>query len=267
MSTVTRVQQQRRPGRYNIYLDDQFAVAVDEKILIQYNLFKGTEVSEELLAEITDAEYEQKAYVKALNIATSRRIAKKQLIIKLKQAEFPNRIIAKTIDRLEAAGVIDDAGFAEAYTAMEKRMGKLGPRGIAQKLRQYGIDQNLIDDALAEYSEEDQTDLLPKQVAKLFERYHNNARYMAQQKVRQKLIQQGFQSNLIQEAIHEYLAETDTEADTEQEALNLDREATKAANRYRQYEGWEFTRRFKNALYRRGYKLDQIDRWLNEHQE
>ncbi|SUP53035.1 Regulatory protein recX [Weissella viridescens] len=60
MPVVTKVTQQKRPGRYNIYLDDEFAIAVDENILIRFDLFKGTEVSDTMLAEVQAAEYEQK---------------------------------------------------------------------------------------------------------------------------------------------------------------------------------------------------------------
>ena len=66
MKKVTKVTRQRKPGRYNVYLDDEFALAVDEKILIKYDLFKGTELEDDALKEIEAAEFEQKAYTKAL---------------------------------------------------------------------------------------------------------------------------------------------------------------------------------------------------------
>ena len=52
MKKVTKVTRQRKPGRYNVYLDDEFALAVDEKILIKYNLFKDTELEDEDIKEM-----------------------------------------------------------------------------------------------------------------------------------------------------------------------------------------------------------------------
>lgn len=57
---MTKVTRQRKPGRYNVYLDDEFALAVDEKILIKYNLFKDTELEDEDIKEIEAAEFEQR---------------------------------------------------------------------------------------------------------------------------------------------------------------------------------------------------------------
>ncbi|TYC49845.1 recombinase RecX [Weissella muntiaci] len=264
MQKISRVTQQRRPGRYNIYLDDEFFMAVDEKILIQYNLFKGTELTEAEIAEVTAAEFEQKAYIKGLTIATGRLIAKKQLVLKLKQGDFPNDVIARVIDRLENAGILDDQAYAQAYVASSINAGKLGPKGIARKLKTFGVDSNIIADALADYPDDDQEEHIQKQIEKLFAKYHHQSRMLAQQKVTQKLIQNGFDQQHFQPLIKAYLADFDQDEQQAAEWENLDREAQKLADRYSQYTGWDFTRRFKTALYRRGFDGDLINQWLSK---
>ncbi|GAK30547.1 regulatory protein RecX [Weissella oryzae SG25] len=264
MKKVTRVSQQRRPGRYNIYLDDEFALAVDEKILIQFDLFKGTEVDDEMLEEIQMAEFEQKAYIKGLTLATGRLIAKKQLVLKLKKAEFPNDIIYRVINRLEEAGILNDQAFAEAYVAVSSSNGKLGPRGIMRKLRSFGVDSDVIAEAMESYVDEDQDEHIVQQVNQLFAKYQGQSQFMARQKVSQKLIQNGFDSDRFEPIIQDYLAELDSDDKADIEWANLDREAQKAADRYAQYTGWDFTRRFKRALFRRGFRADLINKWLEE---
>lgn len=265
MKKVTKVTRQRKPGRYNVYLDDEFALAVDEKILIKYNLFKDTELEDEDIKEIEAAEFEQKAYTKALVYATGRMRSKMQVIIKLKESEIPGAVIAKVINRLEAANVIDDARFAEEYVRSAIHSGKLGPRGVKTKLQQLGIDKYFIEDALAEYTAEDQIDQLDEKVEKLMIKYHRQSHFMAEQKTKQKLSQLGYDSRLVNQALKAYGASI--EEDPDQEWENLNRDASSAVNRYRQYEGWEFKKRLKAALFRKGYDLSIVDKWIKEFEQ
>jgi regulatory protein len=77
------------------------------------------------------------------------------------------------------------------------------------------------------------------------------------------LLQQGFDLNLIKQAIQNYRSN-----ETPDEMLewdNLDRDATIAANRYADYTGWEFKQKVKAMLYRKGYDLNLVDKWLRQH--
>lgn len=264
MRTITRVTQQKRPGRYNIFLDDDYGFAVDEKILIQFNLFKGTTLDDEQLATVEAAEYEQLAYQKGLIYATGQLRSRKQVAEKLKQADFPIHVIEKVLVRLTNAQVLDDRAFAEGYVAGVMRSGKLGPQGVVFKLKQWGIEQNTILDAVAAYDDETQKTHLSTHVERLLHKYGNHAIYMAKQKTQQKLIQDGFDSRLIKHAMTDYF--TENSVDETDEAEKLDHDAWKTVNRYQQYTGWEFTKRVKQSLYRKGYQLDAIDRWLRTYE-
>jgi len=264
MRTITRVTQQKRPGRYNIFLDDDYGFAVDEKILIQYNLFKGTKLDDELLAEVEAAEYEQLAYQKGLIYATGQLRSTQQVAEKLKQSDFPTPVIEKVLHRLTEAKVLDDVAFAESYVAGIMRSGKFGPQGVHYKLKQWGIDQNTILDALEAYDDETQLMHLETMVDRLLQKYGQHAMYLAKQKTQQKLMQDGFDQRLIQQAMREYFANNDVDQEIETE--KLDRDAQRVVSRYQQYSGWEFTKRVKQALYRKGYQLDAIDRWLRAYE-
>ena len=41
---ITKIEAQKKKGRYNIYLNDAFAFGVDEATVVKYTLFKGTEL-------------------------------------------------------------------------------------------------------------------------------------------------------------------------------------------------------------------------------
>ena len=100
MQTVTKVTRQRRMGRYNIYLDDEYAFAVDEKILITYNLFKGATLDDAAIEQIKSAEFSQKAYTRALIYATGQMRTSQQVYLKLKEQGYDQQIIKDVISRL-----------------------------------------------------------------------------------------------------------------------------------------------------------------------
>lgn len=263
MPTVTKVTQQRRAGRYNIYLDDEYAFAVDEKVLITYNLFKGTELDEANIETIRAAEFSQKAYTQALVYATGQMRTSKQVSRKLKERGYDNNLIKEVVKRLNDDHVIDDEAYAQTYVDQAKSAGKLGPRGVQFKLQQAGIDQFIIEDALVTYELDDQIAALTTRVASLLEKNVRYSKFMAEQKTQQKLLQQGFDLNLIKQAIQDYRLNETTDEDLEWD--NLDRDASIAANRYADYNDWEFKQKVKSALYRKGYDLNLVDKWLRQH--
>lgn len=262
MPTVTKVTQQRRAGRYNIYLDDEYAFAVDEKVLITYNLFKGTEIDETEIETIKTAEFSQKAYTQALVYATGQMRTSKQVSRKLKERGYETSLIKEVVKRLNDDHVIDDEAYAQTYVDQAKSAGKLGPRGVQFKLQQAGIDQFIIEDALVAYELDDQIAALTTRVASLLEKNARYSKFMAEQKTQQKLIQQGFDLNLIKQAIQDYRLNETTDETLEWD--NLDRDASIAANRYADYSGWEFKQKVKSTLYRKGYDLNLVDKWLRQ---
>ncbi|MCB6840044.1 RecX family transcriptional regulator [Weissella viridescens] len=267
MPVVTKVTQQKRPGRYNIYLDDEFAIAVDENILIRFDLFKGTEVSDTMLAEVQAAEYEQKAYATGLLYATGQLRSRYQVYLKLREKEFPIDVINHALDRLEKAHVLDDRQFASTYLASVSHSGKLGRKGALQKLKEWGISDDIVQDVADEYDDSDELEHLDELVAKLMHKYQRQAHRMAEQKVMQNLLQKGFASRNIQQALHHYVLENDTADEPDQEWENLSRDGEKAFQRYHQYTGWDLERRVKGYLARRGYTFDLINRFVDDYQK
>lgn len=267
MATVTKVTQQKRPGRYNIYLDDEFALAVDEKILIDYNLFKGTELTESQIAEVQAAEYEQKAYASGLLYATGQLRSRYQVYSKLREKDFPIDVINHALDRLENAHVIDDGAFAESYFQGVKHNGKFGKKGAIQKLKEWGVDYDVIEDKATIYDDEAEQVHLDEQIPKLMVKNQRKSKRLAEQSVTQKLLQKGFAMRNIQQAFQNY-AENQTDLnDQDMEWENIQREGEKAFARYRQYTGWDLNQRVKAALARRGFDFDLINRFVTDNQK
>ncbi|MDY3702578.1 MAG: recombination regulator RecX, partial [Limosilactobacillus coleohominis] len=50
---ITKIEAQKRKGRYNVYLDGKFAFPVAESVLIKFRLMKGVELDADQIAAIT----------------------------------------------------------------------------------------------------------------------------------------------------------------------------------------------------------------------
>ena len=55
--------------------------------------------------------------------------------------------------------------------------------------------------------------------------------------------------------------------DPDEQAALLDKTAEKLWWRYRRYTGQERVRHFKQGMFRRGFDLDRVQEWLDQHQE
>ena len=53
MKKITKIEAQKRKGRYNVYLDGQYAFPVAESVLIKYRLMKGMELDQNQIAQVT----------------------------------------------------------------------------------------------------------------------------------------------------------------------------------------------------------------------
>ena len=64
---ITSITTQKRPGRFNVFLDGNYAFSVSEDVLIKFQLSKGKELDSADLEEIFQADALSKALNKALD--------------------------------------------------------------------------------------------------------------------------------------------------------------------------------------------------------
>ena len=102
-----------------------------------------------------------------------------------------------------------------------------------------------------------------KLAKKLFKRYNKLPARRQAEKVRQGLAANGYAADLFNE-----IKDTVTpQPDLEQEDELLAKEAAKVWRRYEKRVPTDYERRLKvkQALYRKGFDLDEAEHWLNEH--
>ena len=258
---ITKIEAQQRAGRYNIYVNGRYAFPVSEDVLIRYRLLKGTELTDELIATLQSADDQSKAYELALNYLSYQQRTEKELSDYLVKKEVPETTIAPVMARLIDDKLLDDSHYAHSYVRTMKRTSDKGPSVIRRQLKQRGVKDKLIDNALAEdYQSEEQLDRLYELVEKLKRQYQKLTPKIQRQKVQQRLVEKGFSFDLVGQA----LAETSFEMDSETELDLLSVQAEKLWRRYHSKPERERQMKLRQALYRKGFDGDLIAKWLEQ---
>ncbi len=257
---ISKIEPQRRKGRYNVYINETFAFGVDEEVLLRFELKKGLHVTPELQKKIEAEDSFAKAYSKTLSYLSHSLRTEKQIrdyLVKNEIDLYTDRIIG-TLKELK---LIDDLIYAESYVRTMANVNQKGPRNIEQDLKQRGVSENTIMDALMEYPEELQLENAVELAEKQWSKTRNRSGFESVQKVKQYLVNKGYSFEQADQAI----AAIDTEKDADEEYKALEKQGDKAHKRYaRKYEGYELKQRLKRFLYSKGFPNELINRYLKE---
>lgn len=258
---ITKIEAQKRAGRYNIYVDGHYAFPVSEDVLIRYRLLKGTELTENMIATLQSADDVSKAYELALNYLSYQQRTEKELSDYLVKKELPETTIAPVMARLIDEKLLDDDHYAHSYVRTMKHTSDKGPSVIRRQLKQRGVKDDLIDNALAEdYQPDEQLARLNELVDKLKRQYQRLTPKIQRQKVQQRLVEKGFSFDLVGQA----LAEVSFEMDSETELDLLATQAEKLWRRYHAKPARERQMKIRQVLYRKGFDGDLISKWLEQ---
>ncbi|MFD0897801.1 recombination regulator RecX [Loigolactobacillus binensis] len=260
MPTITKITTQKRKGRYNIYLDEVYAFPVSESVLIQFRLAKGMEITPELRKELDTAEAHAQAYQLALNYLSYQLRTEMEMRIYLKQHDIPLAVRQQVVARLYELNLLDDAGYAASYVRTAMRTSDKGPQVIRTKLREKGVKSELITIALEEFKPATLLTNGLKLAEKLAKRYRQQSFNTRKQKIRLGLRQKGFDSD----TTNQIIGQLDLVKDEDSEWAALVEQGEKTWRKTARYSGYERQQKAKQQLYRKGFALDQIERFLTE---
>ncbi len=203
--------QQRNPSRRNLCVDGAFALGVSAETLLRFGLRKGDSITHETLREIEKIEELINAKGAALRYLGVRPRTEKEIRDKLREKEFGDEEIARTIADLKGAGLLDDAAFARMYIrdAMLKRPS--GAMALRRKLLLLGVDRTTVDEAIGEIFAETDLEAAALGVARDFVRKTRNirngeTRVKLRGRVAAHLARRGFAWDVIQSVLKSLFA-------------------------------------------------------------
>lgn len=153
-STVTAIKQQKRtPQRVNIYLDGKFAFSA-AKIVVAW-LKVGQKLSAEKIQELQGLDEAEKAFQKALNFLSYRPRSQAEVKKNLRKHEVAEDLIPEIIERLKRGNLLNDADFARTWVEDRTAFHPRGEYALRAELRQKGVADSAIDEALVNIDETD----------------------------------------------------------------------------------------------------------------
>ena len=145
--------QKRKKDRVNIYLDGEYSFSV--KMIVAASLQRGDYLADEEIKELQMQDAFQKAHDRALNYLAYRPRSSAEVSRYLAGKRVPSQVGEEVLQRLSAAGLLDDLAFARYWVENRETFRPRGRRLLRQELRQKGVDYELIAEALGEVDEEE----------------------------------------------------------------------------------------------------------------
>ncbi|MEW9111089.1 recombination regulator RecX [Cytobacillus gottheilii] len=265
MPVITKISiQKKNKDRYNIFTDDgsgeAYSFSVDEDVLIKHGLKKGMELDEFLLSEIGYHDDIRKSYNDAIGYLSRRMRSEYEVRTFLKGKEVDEAIIQETIHKLYDYSFLNDEEFALAFVRTQMNTTDKGRGLIRMELKEKGISDELIEKALEQFSYEHELETAIKLCEKNLRKNTKESTRIAKQKLEQVLSRKGFYSDIIKEAI----SASAPEKEEDEELAALRHQAEKASRKYRALPEFEYRQKMKQALARKGFSFDLIDKVLRE---
>jgi regulatory protein len=140
--------QERRGGRRsNVFLDGRYAFSLTTELAVQ-ELRVGDPISDDQYAALVARDQQARAYDAALRFLGARPRSEREIRDRLARHEFDRTVVDRVIERLRRIQLVDDAAFAEYWVEQRATHRPRGARLLKQELRQKGVSQDVLADAL-----------------------------------------------------------------------------------------------------------------------
>ncbi len=188
--------QQRRSSRFSIFVDEKYSFSLSEDELYAQALKVDQELDKAQLKALKELSGKDKLYAKTLNLLSIRPRSEKELVDYLKRAKADSPLIQEILNKLSIKKFVDDEAFARMWVENRRRNRLASHRRLQMELRQKGISESIIKQALADDTEEETAAL-----AKLIAVKSRQSRYQDRLKLMQYLVRQGYAYDSVKAAL------------------------------------------------------------------
>ncbi|WP_107943664.1 recombination regulator RecX [Metasolibacillus fluoroglycofenilyticus] len=261
MFVITKIGRQKNNAeRYNIYLNEKYAFAVDEGTLIQFGLTKGKVLEQFDIDEITYEDEIAKAFSKALHFLSFQMRSEYEVKKKLLDAGHGEAVVLEAVRKLERLGFLNDETYSKALLETKKKTASKGPRAIKQDLMKKGIDKKLQEQVLQTFTHKDQLQLALQLAEKEVRGGKGRTPAQIKQKIQDVLVRKGYSFTIVQEVLEQITIERQ---DEEWQHL-IEEQGDKIWRKYAaKLQGIELHMKVKQALYQKGFPIEIINSYIN----
>lgn len=153
MKKITALEvQKKNPNRVNIHLDGEFAFGLARITAAWLKI--GDILSDEKITQLQNEDARERALQQALLFLSYRARSEKEIRQNLKKHEYPEEAIEYTMTRLRDNRLANDSEFAQAWVENRNTFRPRSRRALTMELRQKGLDEETIKNAVSDIDEE-----------------------------------------------------------------------------------------------------------------
>lgn len=194
---ITDIKQQlKNQSRYSVYVDGRYACSFSDSELLKLGLHTGQELSDSELERLKRDSKSDKAYMSVLSLIARRPRSESEIKNYLARKQYDQEVSRQILSRLAELGYINDLDFARRWIDSRKLLKPTSKRKLVQELKQKGVKDDVIEQALYEEPVDDLTAL-----KQLIERKRKQPKYRDELKLKQYLYRQGFNYQDIKQAL------------------------------------------------------------------
>ena len=194
-----------KKGLNALFCDNGFLFSVDDLLLLQEKIEIGSCFTQQELTLLYEKSNTNKAVQKAYNLLSYRSHSRKELYDKLCRT-FDSECASAACDKMEDLGLINDEDYCKAKAEYLVTVKKCSLSETRLKLLTLGINKDIIESCIENYSEDTQTDNL---LHLLQTKYRT--KLAEPQKVIAALMRKGFRYGEIRAALKTLDIETEDE--------------------------------------------------------
>ena len=153
MMVVTDIKDYKK-GRYEIFLNDEFAFVLYKSELKSNNISIGTSLDDEAISFINDNILKKRCIKRAMNLLIKGDLTEMKLRSKLADSKYSADIIDEAIKYVKSYHYIDDRRYAMNYIAYKSSTDSKNT--IRRKLIEKGVAKDIIDSCIEEYYVDDE---------------------------------------------------------------------------------------------------------------
>src|SRR5436190_4663476 len=147
MITAVEVQARRGGRRANVFVDGRYAFSLSTQLAAE-RLHVGDAIDATAADLLLNEDQRLRAYDAALRFLGPRPRSEREIRDRLARHELDVQVVDRVIERLRHLQLVDDAAFAAYWVEQRATHRPRGARLLKQELRQKGISQDVLAEAL-----------------------------------------------------------------------------------------------------------------------
>lgn len=207
MPKITKIEiQKNNKDRVNIYLDGEYALAINAELIYKENLKVKDDVDISKLQEIAEKESYIRCKESAIKIIERSYKTEKEIRDKLKQKGYEEKQINNSIDFLKEYNFINDNTYAKAF--IKDKLSSKGSKKIKYDLMKKGIAKDIIEENLIKVDKNEEKEVALNVGRKKYEsiRRKESDNYKLSGKLYRFLISRGYAYDIVKDVVKEIMS-------------------------------------------------------------